>query len=138
MPMLADAVDAVIGVDTHRDVHHAEIAAPSGAAIATFETWWTRAEQTTSRTAWPAATQAHGAIQYSSPLPSREVTLVAMLLLAVLHFLPDTDYPAAIAATLAAGLAPGSYLAISHLTADLAPQQVTAAAGAYNAPAPSR
>jgi hypothetical protein len=48
---------------------------------------------------------------------------VAVLLLAVLHFLPDTDYPAAIVATLAAGLAPGSYLAISHLTADLAPQQ---------------
>ena len=34
MPMLADAVDAVLGVDTHRDVHHAEIAAPSGAVIA--------------------------------------------------------------------------------------------------------
>jgi transposase len=33
--MLADVVDAVIGVDTHRDVHHAEIAYPSGAAIAT-------------------------------------------------------------------------------------------------------
>jgi transposase len=32
--MLADAVDAVIGVDTHRDVHHAEIAYPSGAVIA--------------------------------------------------------------------------------------------------------
>jgi transposase len=33
--MLADVVDAVIGVDTHRDVHHAEIARPSGAVIAT-------------------------------------------------------------------------------------------------------
>jgi trans-aconitate methyltransferase len=61
---------------------------------------------------------------------------VGVLLLAVLHFLPDTDYPAAIVATLAAGLAPGSCLAISHLTADLAPQQVTAAAGAYNATSP--
>ena len=35
MPMLADAIDAVLGVDTHRDVHHAEIAQPSGAVIAT-------------------------------------------------------------------------------------------------------
>ena len=35
MPMLADLVDAVIGVDTHRDTHHAEIAHPSGAAITT-------------------------------------------------------------------------------------------------------
>jgi hypothetical protein len=61
---------------------------------------------------------------------------VAVLLLAVLHFLADTDYPAAIVATLAAGLAPGSYVAISHLTADLAPQQVTAATGAYNVTSP--
>src|ERR1041385_3601955 len=35
VPMLADTVDAVIGVDTHRDTHHAEIAHPSGAVIAT-------------------------------------------------------------------------------------------------------
>jgi transposase len=34
VPMLADTVDAVIGVDTHRDIHHAEIAHPSGAVIA--------------------------------------------------------------------------------------------------------
>lgn len=35
MPMLAECIDAVIGVDTHRDTHHAEIAHPSGAVIAT-------------------------------------------------------------------------------------------------------
>jgi len=34
VPMLADVIDAVIGVDTHRDTHHAEIARPSGAVIA--------------------------------------------------------------------------------------------------------
>lgn len=34
MPMLADAVDAVIGVDTHRDTHHAEIAHATGVPIA--------------------------------------------------------------------------------------------------------
>jgi hypothetical protein len=61
---------------------------------------------------------------------------VGVLLLAVLHFLPDADGPAAIAATLAAGLAPGSCLAISHLTADLAPEQVTAATAAYNTTTP--
>src|ERR671916_316813 len=33
--MLAELIDAVIGVDTHRDTHHAEIAYPTGAAIAT-------------------------------------------------------------------------------------------------------
>jgi transposase len=35
MPMLAEVVDAVVGVDTHRDAHHAEIARPTGAPIAT-------------------------------------------------------------------------------------------------------
>lgn len=33
--MLAERVDAVVGVDTHRDVHHAEIAHPSGVPITT-------------------------------------------------------------------------------------------------------
>jgi hypothetical protein len=61
---------------------------------------------------------------------------VAVLLLAVLHFVPDTDDPAAIVATLASGLAPGSYIAISHLTGDSAPQQVGAAVAAYNTLAP--
>jgi SAM-dependent methyltransferase len=60
----------------------------------------------------------------------------AILLLAVLHFLPDGDSPADIVARLASALAPGSYLAISHLTADFAPEQVAAAAEAYNTQAP--
>jgi S-adenosyl methyltransferase len=62
----------------------------------------------------------------------------AIMLLAVMHFLPDAAAPARIVATLASALAPGSYVAISHLTGDLAPEQVSAAAEAYNklAPAP--
>jgi len=59
----------------------------------------------------------------------------AILLLAVLHFVPDAATPAEIVATLAAGLAPGSYVAISHLTTDFAPEQVAAAVTAYNAQA---
>ena len=35
MPMLADLIDAVVGVDTHRDTHHVEIALPTGTPIAT-------------------------------------------------------------------------------------------------------
>jgi SAM-dependent methyltransferase len=61
---------------------------------------------------------------------------VAVLLLAILHFLPDADDPAGIAAALARALAPGSYLVISHLTADFAPGQVGAAVEAYNAAVP--
>ena len=61
----------------------------------------------------------------------------AVLLLAVLHFVADTDDPAGIIATLARQLAPGSYLAISHLTADFAPGPVAAAVGAYTTLVPT-
>ncbi len=33
--MLADLIDVVVGVDTHRDTHHVEIALPTGTPIAT-------------------------------------------------------------------------------------------------------
>src|SRR3954451_24098225 len=33
--MLAELIDAVVGVDTHRDTHHIEIALPTGTPIAT-------------------------------------------------------------------------------------------------------
>jgi SAM-dependent methyltransferase len=62
---------------------------------------------------------------------------VAVLLLAVLHFIPDDAGPAALVAELAGALAPGSLLAISHLTADYAPGPVTAGAAAYNALMPA-
>src|SRR6266702_56536 len=61
---------------------------------------------------------------------------VAVLLLAILHFLAGAEGPATIVGTLAGTLAPGSYLAISHLPADFAPVQVSAAARAYNTLAP--
>ncbi len=35
MPMLAELLDAVVGVDTHRDTHEVEIALPTGAPLAT-------------------------------------------------------------------------------------------------------
>src|SRR5690349_2745240 len=63
---------------------------------------------------------------------------VAVLLLAVLHFLTDTDNPAGVVAALARPLAPGSVVVISHLTADFAPGPVAAGIEAYNnlVPAP--
>ena len=56
----------------------------------------------------------------------------AVLMLAVLHFLAGADDPATVVAALARPLAPGSYVAISHLTADFAPGPVSAGVGAYN------
>ena len=43
---------------------------------------------------------------------------VALLLVAVLHFFPDSDAPAALVAELREALAPGSYVVISHGTTD--------------------
>ncbi|MBO2450937.1 SAM-dependent methyltransferase [Actinomadura barringtoniae] len=43
---------------------------------------------------------------------------IAVLMLAVLHFIDDADDPPGIVARLRAAMAPGSYLAISHVTAD--------------------
>jgi hypothetical protein len=51
---------------------------------------------------------------------------VALLLFAVLHFLPEEDDPYAIVRRVAAGLPPGSYLAASHATSDYLPPDVVA------------
>jgi hypothetical protein len=48
---------------------------------------------------------------------------VGLLLVAVLHFVPDTDDPAAIVATYRDALAPGSLFAVSHATADAQPRE---------------
>jgi hypothetical protein len=62
---------------------------------------------------------------------------VAILLVAVLHFIPDAEDPAGIVEELAEALAPGSFIAISHLTADFAPEQVTSGVAAYNSLVPA-
>jgi len=51
---------------------------------------------------------------------------MAVLLISILHFIEDAEDPAGLVARLRDAMAPGSYLAISHLTTDLGPgaQQV--------------
>jgi SAM-dependent methyltransferase len=61
----------------------------------------------------------------------------AVILVAVLHFIADADDPAGLVAGLAGVLAPGSFVVISHLTADFAPDQVGAGVAAYNALVPA-
>jgi hypothetical protein len=61
----------------------------------------------------------------------------ALILVAILHFIPDADDPAGVVAALTAPLAPGSFVAISHLTADMAPDQVASGVEAYNALVPA-
>jgi SAM-dependent methyltransferase len=57
---------------------------------------------------------------------------VALLLVAVLHFFPDSEAPATLVAELRAALAPGSYVVISHGTTDGQAPHVAEAMGHYN------
>jgi hypothetical protein len=57
---------------------------------------------------------------------------VGLLLVAVLHLVPDSDHPAEILAALRAALAPGSYLAICHACSDSRPEVSAAVASVYN------
>ena len=57
---------------------------------------------------------------------------VAVLLVAILHFIRNREDPAGIVACLRAAMAPGSYLVISHATADFDPPAATRAARAYD------
>jgi O-methyltransferase involved in polyketide biosynthesis len=56
---------------------------------------------------------------------------VAVLLIAVLHFIPDADDPCRIVATLRNALAPGSYLVVSHGTDEGKPDVAQAAEKVY-------
>ena len=57
---------------------------------------------------------------------------VAVMLLGVLHCIPDQDGPAAIVARLMAAVPAGSYLAIAHPASDVATEQMTRSMGEYN------
>jgi hypothetical protein len=51
---------------------------------------------------------------------------VALILLAVLHFVPDEDDPGAITAVLRDALAPGSYLVLTHICQERLPDKAAA------------
>ncbi|MGK8523615.1 SAM-dependent methyltransferase [Nocardia asteroides] len=56
---------------------------------------------------------------------------VALSLVAVLHFLSDEQNPYGIVETLLDALAPGSFLVVSHITADLEPEIISNALDVY-------
>jgi SAM-dependent methyltransferase len=56
---------------------------------------------------------------------------VALMLVALLHFVTDEDNPAALVATLLEALAPGSYLVASHVTPEHDPEGVAGLERAY-------
>jgi hypothetical protein len=57
---------------------------------------------------------------------------VAVMLISVLHLIPDEDDPYAIVTRLMAAVPSGSWLALSHPARDIHPQQVTEAASRFN------
>jgi SAM-dependent methyltransferase len=61
-------------------------------------------------------TRALGLIDFTRPM--------AILLAGVVHFIPDSDEPAKVIEPLRAAAAPGSFLVISHATADGQPPEV--------------
>jgi SAM-dependent methyltransferase len=66
-----------------------------------------------------------GTLDFSQP--------VALILVAVLHFISDDEDPAAIVARLLSALPPGSYLAASHVTPEHDPEGVGGLQRAYRA-----
>jgi hypothetical protein len=57
---------------------------------------------------------------------------VGVMMLAVMHFIPDSDDPPGIVSRLMAAVAPGSYLTASEATRDIDTERITQAAGAFN------
>jgi S-adenosyl methyltransferase len=66
-----------------------------------------------------------GTLDFSEP--------IALMLVAILHFIPDEDDPGAIVSALMSALAPGSYLVSSHVTAELDPDSIHGMERAYRA-----
>jgi len=57
---------------------------------------------------------------------------VAIMLIGVLHFIPDGDDPQGVVDTLVDAVCPGSYLTLSHLTKDHYPEEMEAFTRAVN------
>lgn len=62
---------------------------------------------------------------------------VAVLLITVLHFIPDADRPHEIVTRLTRALAPGSFLAVLHAPSDVRAAEVSGMARDYNSNTPS-
>jgi O-methyltransferase involved in polyketide biosynthesis len=58
---------------------------------------------------------------------------VAVMMLGLLHYIPDADGPLQIVSRLMDGVAPGSYLAISEATRDIDTDSITESAARFNA-----
>jgi hypothetical protein len=65
-----------------------------------------------------AADETRGLLDFDQP--------VALLMFAILHFIPDADDPAGLVGRYRDALPPGSYLGVTHATADSRPDEMSA------------
>jgi len=68
--------------------------------------------------------EAAGTLDFTQP--------VAVIMLGLLHFIPDGDEPYSLPGRYLDALVPGSYLAVSHASSDIEVEQLSAAARSYN------
>ena len=68
--------------------------------------------------------EAAGTLDFGQP--------IALMLLGVLHCIPDADHPSGILARLVAAVPPGSYLAVAHPASDVAAEQMARSSRDYN------
>jgi hypothetical protein len=74
-------------------------------------------------------------VAYVDNEPVAVPSCVALLAVAVLHFVPDEDDPTGLMGDYRSGLAPGSFHALSHATGDHDPERAAAGAGIYQSTA---
>ncbi|MGD0554370.1 MAG: SAM-dependent methyltransferase [Streptosporangiaceae bacterium] len=74
--------------------------------------------------------EAAGFLDFSKP--------VAVMLLAILHYIPDSDDPYGIVSRLMASLPPGSHLVISHAAADINSEELAESIRRYNQRSPDQ
>jgi hypothetical protein len=70
-----------------------------------------------------AADETHRLLDFDQP--------VALLMFAILHFIPDADGPDGLVARYRDALPPGSYLGLTHATADSRPEEMRALENLY-------
>jgi hypothetical protein len=63
---------------------------------------------------------------------------VAVMLLAILHYIPDSDDPYGIVSRLMAALPPGSHLVISHAASDINADELAESIRRYNQRSPNQ
>jgi hypothetical protein len=136
---IAQFLDIGTGLPTQGNVHHVAQAVSSAARVVCVDNdpmvvAHARALKTSRNTVVIEADLREPQAILEHPGTRRLIDFgrpLAVLLVAVLHFIGDDGDPSAIIATLRDAVPPGSYLVISHVTGDIRPESSSQAAVHY-------